>query len=175
MVLDILDENAVCMVKGYTPKEDEAKKEKKEIPIKPKQDKVKPLMCKILVGDAQVVAIVDTGAGPSCISSFLLKKLQEKNTSLKPSEAETRTIALADGHHVKCRKVELPLTLWLKTCEGLKVNWEFVVIPDDKHETLLLGTELLKAIGLLTADTLTIPLSEKVVNVCEDGDDIVIV
>lgn len=82
-------------------------------------------------------------------------------------------IKVADGRRVECGTAKLDLELRVKTCKGpLCVTWNFVVMSDDHHDTVILDTELLRALHLLDSETLVFPTEGDDSDNDDDGDDI---
>ena len=108
----------------------------------------------VKIAGIESAAIVDTGATCSCVSRGLAKKLP---VTAAKDIAGTITLRMADGTVKRCTRISAVVELPVKVATALSVEWNWVVLPDDR-DIILLGTDILRNVGLLDEDKLLLPL-----------------
>lgn len=126
-----------------------------------------PLTTTVQINGEEYKAFIDTGAARSIISEATARKFKSevmtKSTPLK--------LILADGRIESCETettVESRITLAGRPTE---VPITFSILKGEKHK-ILIGTDTLRQLGLLTKDSLFVQLVNENVREDDDGDDI---
>ena len=125
----------------------------------------------VWIGSMKTEGMIDTCATLSCISRALLSKVA-KGEAVKYLP-NTRGLRLADGKMTSGNIVMLEITV--PTPQGIArqvtKEWEFTTLEDNERDKLILGTDLLEYLGILTDGRLYLDLQAAREDVRDYEDD----
>jgi len=123
----------------------------------------------VSIGVHQVEAMIDSCASICCISHSLLDKIQaDEPITYLPSQ---RVLLMADGHRTSGQMVRIQISIPTPQAiaRHVQLEWPFAVLNDAKQDRLILGTDVLRYLGILTDTGLHLDLPKGENDIDDDG------